>query len=86
VTGSDQVPPSPYGRWVAAWPGMAALAVANGLGRGLYAHRVGESRAHQISTATLIAALVPYARAVDRRWPVPTTRAAAGIGGRPGRR
>jgi hypothetical protein len=59
---------------------MAALAVANGLSRGLYAGRLGEARAHQVSTATLIAALLPYARAVERRWPIPTPGAAARIG------
>ena len=74
-------PGTPYGPWTAAWAGLAALATANGLRRGLYARRLGEQRAHQVSTATLIAALLPYAGAVERRWPIPTTRAAAGIGG-----
>jgi hypothetical protein len=59
---------------------MAALAVANGLSRGLYAGRLGDDRAHQVSTATLVAALLPYARAVERRWPLPTARSAAGVG------
>ena len=81
MTHPDPVPTAtPYRQWIAAWPGMAALGVANGLSRGLYARSLGEARAHQVSTATLIAALVPYAHAVDRRWPVPTARAAAGVG------
>lgn len=69
-----------YGRWTAAWTGMAALAVANGVSRSLYAGRLGDGRAHQVSTATLIAALVPYTRAVERRWPLPSDRAAARVG------
>jgi len=73
-------PRPPYGPWTAAWAGLAALAVANGLSRGLYAGRLGDDRAHQVSTATLIAALPPYARAVERRWPLPTARSAAGVG------
>jgi hypothetical protein len=59
---------------------MAALGVANGLSRGLYARRLGETRAHQVSTATLIAAILLYARAVERRWPIAAPRTAAGIG------
>ncbi len=72
--------PAPYRRWTAAWTGMAALAVANGLGRSLYAGRLGDDRAHQVSTATLIAALLTYTRAVERRWPLPTDHAAARVG------
>ena len=73
-------PDGPYARWTGAWAGLAVLAVANGLSRGLYPRRLGEHRAHQVSTATLVAALVPYARAVERRWPIPTAGAAAAIG------
>ena len=81
MTRPDLVPTSAaYRRWVAAWTGLAALAVANGLSRGLYARSLGEDRAHQVSTATLVAALVPYTRAVDRRWPIPTAGTATGIG------
>ena len=73
-------PRPPYRQWTAAWAGLAALATANGLSRGLYAGRLGDHRAHQVSTATLIAALLPYARAVERRWPLPTDRAAVHTG------
>lgn len=69
-----------YGAWTAAWAGFAALAVANGFSRGLYARRLGDDRAHQVSTATLVVALVPYTRAVERRWTLPDDRAAAGVG------
>jgi lysylphosphatidylglycerol synthetase-like protein (DUF2156 family) len=73
-------PKTPFGPWTAAWCGLAVLATLNGLSRGLYAPRMQDDRAHQVSTATLIAALVPYVRAVDRRWPIPTTGGAAVIG------
>jgi hypothetical protein len=69
-----------YGPWTAAWAGLAVLATANGFSRGLYTERLGEDRAHQLSTVTLVAALGPYARAVERRWPLPDDRAAAAMG------
>jgi hypothetical protein len=71
---------TPYRPWAAAWAGFAALATINGVSRGLYLDRVGEARAHQLSTVTVLAALVPYTRIVEHQWPVPTARAAAGIG------
>jgi hypothetical protein len=46
----------------------------------LYARRLGDDRAHQVSTATLVAGLFPYVGAVERRWPLPTAGAAARIG------
>jgi hypothetical protein len=70
----------PYPAWIAAWGGMAALAVANGLARGLYAGRLGDTRAHQVSTATLVPAILAYAGAVDRRWPLPSAAEAAKVG------
>jgi hypothetical protein len=73
-------PTTPYGPWTAAWGGLALLATVNGLSRGLYARRLGDDRAHQVSTATLVAGLFPYVGAVERRWPLPTAGAAARIG------
>ena len=70
----------PYGQWVAAWGGMALLGVANGVSRGLYEKRLGEQRAHQVSSTTLVLALLPYTAAVERRWPLPTAGAAGGVG------
>jgi hypothetical protein len=67
---------------MAAWLGATTLGVANAAVRELvYADRVGELAAHQISTATLLGALTYYLWLVDRRWPVPTTRTALAIGG-----
>ena len=59
---------------------MAALATVNGISRGLYSGRLGDGRAHQVSTATLLAALAPYVREVERRWPIPTAHGAATVG------
>ena len=73
-------PRTPYRPWIAGWLGLAGLATANGIGRGLYARRLGDHRAHQVSTATLVAVVLPYARAVERRRPIATAGGAAGIG------
>jgi hypothetical protein len=70
------------GRWIAAWLGATAVGVANaGVRELVYADRVGELAAHQISTATLLAAVTYYIWLVDQRWPVPTTQTALAIGG-----
>ena len=69
-------------RWVAAWLGATTLGVANAAVRQLvYADRVEELAAHQISTVTLLGALTYYIWLIDQRWPVPTTRTAIAIGG-----
>src|SRR6185437_3314683 len=65
----------PYREWVTAWSGMALLGVANGVSRALYEKRLGEPRAHQVSSATLVAAVLPYAAAMERPWPLPTADA-----------
>ena len=70
------------GSWAAAWLGATGVGIANAAIRELvYADRVGELAAHQISTATLLAVLAYYIWLVDQRWPVPTARTALGIGG-----
>lgn len=70
------------GSWTAAWLGATGVGIANAAIRELvYADRVGELAAHQLSTATLLAVLTYYIWLVDQRWPVPTTRTALGIGG-----
>jgi hypothetical protein len=70
------------GRWVAAWLGATTLGLANAAVRQLvYADRVEELAAHQISTVTLLGALTYYIWLLDQRWPLPTTRAAVAIGG-----
>jgi hypothetical protein len=68
-------------RWTTAWLGGTVLAIANGVAREtLYAGRVGDLAAHQISTATFIALFAAYFAALERRWPIATTRRALEIG------
>ena len=73
-------PRTPYRAWIAGWVGLAGLATVNGISRGLYARRLGDDRAHQVSTATLVAVVLPYAQAIERRRPIATAGDAAGIG------
>lgn len=62
---------SARGRWLAAWPGAAALGVANGALRELtFGRLLGAERANRASVATLIAALAVYMRLLQRRWPL----------------
>ena len=69
-------------RWIIAWVGAPVLAIANGAARELaYKDQVGESTAHQISVAPLIALLGLYFWLLQRRWPLTTTRDAMWIGG-----
>jgi hypothetical protein len=68
-------------RWTAAWLGGTVLAIGNGVAReALYADRVGDLAAHQISTATFLALFAAYFAALERRWPIATTRRAVEIG------
>src|SRR5919206_3878499 len=68
------------GRWLIAWVGGAALGVVNGIVRDKVYGRIGERRAHQVSTATLIAALGAYFWALDIRWPTSSAAQALRIG------
>lgn len=65
-----------------AWLGGPILGIANTTARELaYKDQVGELAAHQISTATAIALFAGYFWALERRWPLPTSRAALAAGG-----
>jgi hypothetical protein len=69
-------------RWTAAWTGALVLGFVNaGIREWSYGRRMRELTAHQLSTVTLIAFLGAYIWALDRRWPIPSARAALGIGG-----
>ena len=49
------------------------LGVLNGTAReALYARRMSDRTAHQVSAATLVALLAGYFAALDRRWPLET--------------
>ena len=68
-------------RWVAAWPGAAALGIANGAIReATYGRRMGEERAGRLSGITLVSGLAVYFWNLHRRWPIPTSGCAIRIG------
>ena len=68
-------------KYIAAWLGMMALAVANGAARDkLYGPRVGELAAHQFSTAILLILLGFYFYALERLWPLYSRNTAWVIG------
>lgn len=68
-------------RWIQAWPGGAIIGVVNGIAReATYGKRIGTLRAHQVSTATALAAFAAYFSLLDRRWPIESREQAAQIG------
>ena len=72
----------PTKAWLLAWLGGPVIGIANGVTRELvYADRVGDLTAHQISTATGVGLFALYFWILQRRWPLPTTRAALAAGG-----
>ena len=57
------------------------IGIANGVAREtLYADRVGDLTAHQISTTIALALFALYFVLLERRWPLPTYRAALAVG------
>jgi len=69
-------------RWLAAWPALCAVAVANGALRELtYGRRMRELEAHQLSTALLVAAIGGSAVRLQRRAPLRNAATAAAVGG-----
>src|SRR3954453_953222 len=68
-------------RWIAAWAGGATIGVANGVLReATFGRLLGERAAHAASGATAVAAFAGYFSALQRRWPIPSTREALAIG------
>ena len=68
-------------RWLLAWLGGPVIGIANGVAREtLYADRVGDLTAHQISTAVALALFALYFALLERRWPLPTLRTAFAVG------
>ena len=69
-------------RWLLAWPGAAALGVANGSLRAVvYERRIGSTAAHYVSTATLLALLTGYMRWLLGQWPIASNVRALQVGG-----
>lgn len=72
---------TPWRAYALGWVGLAGIGVANGVARGvLYERRLGETAAHRVSTATGIALIAPAIGAIERRHPLPSTRAALVVG------
>ena len=58
-------------RWTAAWLAGPAIGVANGVLRDkVYAGRLGEQRAHQVSSVVAVGLFAAYFLLLERRWPV----------------
>ena len=67
--------------WMTGWVGAVGMGVVNGAVRDrTYGRHWGEASAHRVSTGTLIAALLPYMRWLERRAPLPGNAAAVGVG------
>jgi len=67
--------------WALAWCGTAVVAVANGGFRDrVLVPRLGELRAHQISTVVLVTAIAGSAVALQRLHPLPDRRTALRVG------
>jgi hypothetical protein len=67
--------------WLLAWLGGPLIGIANGTARELgYEERLGEQRAHQLSTVTAIGLFAAYFDGLSRRWPL-SSREALGVGG-----
>jgi hypothetical protein len=67
--------------WTIAWLGGALVGVANGVARQLlYADRVGDRAAQQLSTGTGLALFSGYFTALNRRWPLRSGRQALAVG------
>ena len=72
---------APYGRYLAASVGLMAIATANGVARELtYGKAMGEDAAHVLSLVPMVALFAAYVDALERRWPLPTWRAATAVG------
>lgn len=64
-------------RWIQAWPGGALIGVGNGIAReATYGKVLGERAAHQVSTATAIAAFAAYFELLQRRYPLASAQEA----------
>jgi hypothetical protein len=67
--------------WLVAWTGCVPLAFVNGIVRdAVVVERLGELRAHQMATGTLVTALGAYVLLLERRRPLPDSGAALRVG------
>lgn len=69
-------------RFLVLWGVLCVAAIANGIARQtLYADRLGDLTAHQLSTVILIVVFGVIIRAASRRWPLGTPTNAWTVGG-----
>ena len=66
--------------WMGAWVGAAAIGIGNAALREAVFGELRDLRAHQVSTATLLAFLTIYMLWLQRRRPLPTSKDALQIG------
>jgi hypothetical protein len=73
--------PSARRWWIPAWLGGVVIGVANGAAReATYGKRLPELTAHNLSSATGVAALAGYFWVLQRRCPLRTAGDALGVG------
>jgi hypothetical protein len=73
---------TPLRPWLLGWLGLPVLGIANGAIRdATYKRAVTELTGHQVSTATLLILMTAYMRALNRQWPLHSSRTAYTIGG-----
>lgn len=71
----------PWRPWTLAWLGACGLAFGNAIVRQtIYEGHIGDLRAHQVSTATLLGLIAVYVWMLHRRWPIETNQAALAVG------
>ena len=67
--------------WLLAWLGLPSWESPTARSGIRPISETGELAAHQLSTATLLALMTAYIWALERRWPIGTSREAFTIGG-----
>jgi hypothetical protein len=70
----------PWWAWTRAWGGALVIGFVNGAARRGYESALGELRAQQVSSVTLLVLLAPWVAYTERRHPLPTTRNALLVG------
>ena len=77
---TDVVTASVWGPWARAWPGVLAWAFVNGGLHRAYEPALGVLPAEQLSNATLLAVVMPWAVMVERRHPLTSHEEALKVG------
>jgi hypothetical protein len=72
--------PTSWRPWAMSWLGVLGLAVVNGGVHRAYEPALGVLPAEQLSNATLLAVVLPWAVLIDHRHPTSSTREALEVG------